>query len=109
MSSPVIQRSVSHDDRHHVVFECDGAQHTQVFETLRAGGVTLIEAGPASHYARDIQVRQRSADAEQFARAKSEVHRLRASIVESIAAESIEPIREALKHAERLEWDWCQA
>lgn len=95
-----------HDNRHHVVYECDGAQHKKVSETLRAAGVTLIEAGPESHYAQDIKVRQRSADADQFARAKSEVHRLRASIVETLTKGTLEPVREALAHAEKLDWNW---
>lgn len=97
---------MSHDSRHHVVYDCDGEQHAKVFETLRTAGVELVEAGPASTYARDIQVRQRWADAGQFAKAKDEVHRLRAAIVDTLRTGDLDHVREGLEHAERLDWDW---
>ena len=97
---------MAHDDRHHIVYDCTGEQHKQVHETLRAVAVQLVEAGPESFYARDIQTRQRSADADQYARARTEVHRLRASIVNTLRNGDLTHIREALTHAERLDWDW---
>lgn len=98
---------MAHDTAHHFVYKCEGVgRHPEVLAALRATGADLIEAGPESHYASSIRNRQRWDDAAQFERIKIEISRLRCSIVDAIAAGSVDGLAEALKVAPRFDFDW---
>lgn len=103
--------TVAPGDRHSIRFLSGGVDtHRKVFAAIRATGVECWEAGPGSSHDSDIRNAQRWADAAQYQAAVSEVARLRATMVQAIAADSVESLRDALGIPSRLPaFDWHAA